>query len=286
MQKQTNKRKVFNLGQLGFVGCHDFGYYHYNKVEPTLETHHHKAVLEICFCLKGQQYYQVGEDVFKLTGNHIFIVPPDVDHSSGVYPEDIGEVFWLQISLEKGKLCNLSGDQSEFLLGELIQRGNALFKGAFILKPILEKLIRMLEEPENPLVKLWGNQLIVQLLLETLVLAKEPQQMINSERLDILNDFIGKHLHRIVYVDELATLVNISTSHFKSWFKQHFGVPPKAYINRLKIEQAKKDLLVKKSITQVAFDLGFNSSQYFATIFKKYTGVSPRSYVTAINRQN
>ncbi|WP_420601619.1 AraC family transcriptional regulator [Flagellimonas sp.] len=286
MQKQTNRRRVLNLGKLGFVGCHDFGYYHYNKVEPILEKHHHKAVLEICFCLKGQQHYQVGKDVFRLTGNHFFIVPPNVDHSSGTYPEDIGELFWLQISLEKGMLCNLSQHQSDYLLSELVQNGNTLFKGAFVLKPILEKLMGILEEPKNPLSELWGNQLIVQLLLETLELAKEPQPMINSERLDILNDFIVKNLHRIIYVDELATLINISTSHFKSWFKHHFGVPPKAYINRLKIEQSKKDLLQKKNVTQVAFDLGFSSSQYFATIFKKYTGVPPKSYVAAISHQN
>ncbi|MEX0362259.1 MAG: helix-turn-helix transcriptional regulator, partial [Allomuricauda sp.] len=90
--------------------------------------------------------------------------------------------------------------------------------------------------------------------------------------------------HRIIYVDELAELVNFSTAYFKSWFKQHFGAPPKAYINRLKIERAKEELLKSNSITEVAYNLGFSTSQYFATTFKKYTGMSPKVFRAQIEK--
>ena len=281
MHKLTNRRKVFQLNQLGFNRCLDFGYYHYNAVEPVLEIHSHREVLEICYCLKGQQYYEVEGDLFKLTGNCIFIVPPNLEHSSGVYPEDIGELFWLQISLKKneGELCNLSKEHTNFLLGELKKKGSALHKGSLNLKKILKNILINLEKPKSTIHDIHLNQLIIRLLLETLFLTKEPLNIVNSEKLKIIDKFINENLDKIIYVDELASLIDVSTAYFKFWFKQKKGIPPKAYINRMKIEQAKIDLLQKRTITQTAFELGFSSSQYFATIFKKHTGTTPKAYI-------
>ena len=154
---------MFRLNELGFNRCFNFGYYHYNSVEPVLETHNHNEVLEICFCLKGQQYYQIEQNLFRLTGNSIIVIPPNVKHSSGVYPEDIGELFWLQISLQesKGHLCNLPHDQSGYLLSELVKKGNIIIQGAFSLKHILKKILETLEKPKNIINELYINQLII-----------------------------------------------------------------------------------------------------------------------------
>ena len=50
-------------------------------------------------------------------------------------------------------------------------------------------------------------------------------------------------------------------------------------LKEIKIQKA-KNLLFKsdKSITEIAMDLGFSTSQYFATAFKRYTGRTPSSY--------
>jgi AraC-like DNA-binding protein len=122
------------------------------------------------------------------------------------------------------------------------------------------------------------DQLIAQLLLETVILSKETQQGPPSAKLDELDKYIFKNLHRMIYVDEMANLMGMSEGYFKAWFKSKSGMPPREYVNRLKIEQAKIDLLANKRVTEVAFGLGFGSSQYFATTFKKYTGFTPRLY--------
>ncbi len=286
MQNQTKQRKVFHLPNLGYPRFVDFGHYHYRKVEPTLEAHQHQDVMEICFCIRGQQYYELGGDLLKLRGNDILIVPPNQDHSSGVYPEDIGELFWLQVHIDhtKGQLCYLPKEQSEYLVSALREKAGYIFKGGLVLKSLLQKLVVQLESEQTTLAQLNTNQLLVQLLLETLELSQAAQIVVPSERVKIIEDFISKNLHRIIYVDELAELVNFSTAYFKSWFKQHFGAPPKAYINRLKIERAKEELLKSNSITEVAYGLGFSTSQYFATTFKKFTGMSPKAFRTQVEK--
>lgn len=95
-----------------------------------------------------------------------------------------------------------------------------------------------------------------------------------------------ENLYRIIYVDELASLLKMSTGYFKAWFKSKSGMPPKEHINRLRIERAKVSLLWQNSVTKVAFDLGFSSSQYFATTFKKFTGHTPKAYVSSAHGNN
>ncbi|MGX1930460.1 AraC family transcriptional regulator [Flagellimonas sp. 2504JD4-2] len=286
MQKLTNKRIVHQLNILGYSGCLDFGYYRYNTVEPVLNEHRHEDVMEICYCLKGQQYYQIGDELLKLTGNTILIVPPNVDHSTGVYPEDIGELYWIQVSFntENSSFCNLPSEQSNYLLHKLNEHGGQLFSGSFHLKNTLERLRELLQTHQSTFEQLQANQLIIQLLVETLLLSEAPQQIADTEKVRVVKSFIESNLHRIIYVDELAALLDFSVPYLKTWFKQNFGVPPRSYINRLKIEKAKESLADKKTITAVAFELGFGSSQYFATTFKKYTGCSPKTYKKSLKQ--
>lgn len=286
MRNRTNERIVFDLNKMGIPRCRQFGHYQYAHVRPGLKNHTHTKVLEICYFLKGRQYYKIGDSLHELSGNDIIIIAPDIDHSTDRHPEDKGELYWFQISLEKneGKLCYLPQEQSDQLLQQLIKNANRIFKGSFKLKFVLMRLMRELQEPKSTMRALSINQLILQLLMETLTLSEDQQPSAPLERFQTIDDFILKNIERSIFVDELATLINLSTPYFKDWFKKNKGIPPKEYINRTKIERAKTDLLIKKSITQVAYDLGFGSSQYFATVFKKFSGTTPKSFIASIRK--
>ncbi|MEZ4969144.1 MAG: AraC family transcriptional regulator [Flavobacteriaceae bacterium] len=276
----TRERRVFNLKEYGVKRGLAIGHYRYKEVKPGLESHQHGGALEICYCMRGQQHYKIGEQLFELNGNDIFVVPPNTMHSTGEFPEDKGELFWIQLVVDgpNGKLCNMSKKQSEFLLGALLDKSCQIFKGAFQLKYILEKLFVELENSDSLLSRIMVVQLVAQLLLETVVLSNSPQKDIPSSKLNELDRFIQDNLDRMIYVDELANLARLSVGYFKFWFKSKSGMPPREYVNRLKIEQAKIELSAGGTVTSVAFGLGFGSSQYFATTFKKFTGVTPRSY--------
>lgn len=272
------------MKKLGFKGCLDFGYYNYHIAEPILETHHHKDSIEICYYLKGEQYYQIEGELFKLKGNDFLIVPPNVPHGSGAYPEDIGELFWLQIQLcSNHNICFLPQNETCYLIDELRKKERKVLEGSFALKPILENLLKCLEAPEQPFNQIRINNLITQLLVETVLEGnKESQRNEESNNLQTIDTFITENMHRQVYVDELAALFSLSTAYFKNWFKQHFGIPPKTYINKIKIKHAKELMKTETQITKIAFALGFNSSQYFATVFKKHVGQSPKAYISLL----
>ncbi|NSW51173.1 MAG: response regulator [Anaerolineae bacterium] len=79
---------------------------------------------------------------------------------------------------------------------------------------------------------------------------------------------------------ELAQLLGVNEDYLTHCFSEELGMPPNKYINRYRIEQAKKMLYEKPntSITQIAMDAGFSSQAYFSRVFRKETGLTPKEY--------
>ena len=80
-------------------------------------------------------------------------------------------------------------------------------------------------------------------------------------------------------IEDLAVVAGLSVGYFHERFLQDVGYTPNEYLNRRRIYLARLELLRStKAITEVAFEVGFSSSQYFATVFKKFVGVTPAEY--------
>ena len=93
---------------------------------------------------------------------------------------------------------------------------------------------------------------------------------------------IDQNHQRWLSVGQVADEIHLSESAFRNLFRQEVGMPPAEYMIRQKVELA-KGLLRKpgSTITNVAHDLGFSSSQYFATVFRRFTDQSPSEFVKA-----
>lgn len=82
-----------------------------------------------------------------------------------------------------------------------------------------------------------------------------------------------------VEMQELARTVGLSRPHFFKLFKQQLGVTPSVYMNTLRSEQAIDDLLTtEKTVTDIAFDLGFSSQASFTRFFSSNVGIAPSEY--------
>jgi transcriptional regulator GlxA family with amidase domain len=77
-------------------------------------------------------------------------------------------------------------------------------------------------------------------------------------------------------VDRLAQVSGVSEAHFARSFKDAFGTPPHRYLLTRRIERAKALLRdTKLSVTDIAFQTGWNSLGTFGRIFRDITGESP-----------
>ena len=85
---------------------------------------------------------------------------------------------------------------------------------------------------------------------------------------------------------ELSAISGYSLSRFKIKFKEIVGIPPANYITSKKLEHAKNLLeQTNLSITQIALDAGFSSSNYFCTVFRNFTNYTPSEYREAFLKQ-
>ncbi|HEX6849455.1 MAG TPA: AraC family transcriptional regulator, partial [Chitinophagaceae bacterium] len=80
-------------------------------------------------------------------------------------------------------------------------------------------------------------------------------------------------------VEEMAAIAGMGTTLFNERVKSYTGFTPIIYLINIRISEAIK-LLKKKdvSITDIALDTGFYSSQHFSTTFKKLTGYTPSEF--------
>ena len=101
----------------------------------------------------------------------------------------------------------------------------------------------------------------------------------NDQEIKKSQEYIETHYKEKITVDQLADLVAVSRRSFERRFKQATNNTPIEYIQRVKIEAAKRSFeATRKSITEVMFDVGYTDSKAFRTVFKKVTGVTPIEY--------
>ena len=80
-------------------------------------------------------------------------------------------------------------------------------------------------------------------------------------------------------LDELARTANFSRYHFLRAFRRAFHTTPHEYLTRKRIERAKELLAESKlTVTEICFEVGFESLGSFSTLFHKIVGWSPSIY--------
>lgn len=88
----------------------------------------------------------------------------------------------------------------------------------------------------------------------------------------------GNYAERIT-LTELATIAKASEKYLCRVFKEYTGKSPIDYVNGLRVERACLKIAEEnRTITEAAFDSGFNDMSYFCKIFKRYKGMAPREY--------
>ncbi len=112
---------------------------------------------------------------------------------------------------------------------------------------------------------------------------KDINQTMLSRFTDILNAYFeeGELLNKgIPTVDWLAGKLGVSHRYMSDMIKAETGKTAVDQINLFLIEEAKNLLLSSNaSISETAYQLGFEYPQYFSRLFKKKTGVSPKEYI-------
>ena len=106
-----------------------------------------------------------------------------------------------------------------------------------------------------------------------------------DESIRLAQEYIETHYNERVTVDELADRFNIGRRTFERRFKQATNNSVLEYIQRIKIEAAKRAFeSTRKNINEVMYDVGYTDTKAFRTTFKKITGLTPIEYRNKYNK--
>ena len=97
--------------------------------------------------------------------------------------------------------------------------------------------------------------------------------------------FIAQNQNNAICLATVAKAVNTSTFYFCKLFKRATGLTFTDYLARVRIEKAKTLLLdPNRRVSEVAYDIGFQSLTHFNRVFRKVVGRSPSSYRQSASR--
>lgn len=100
-----------------------------------------------------------------------------------------------------------------------------------------------------------------------------------DEEIMKVQDYIEKNYNEKMTIDDLAAIVNTARRTFERRFAQATNNTPFEYIQRVRIEAAKRFFEAsRKNVTEVMFDVGYTDTKAFRDIFRKVTGLTPVEY--------
>jgi transcriptional regulator GlxA family with amidase domain len=98
-------------------------------------------------------------------------------------------------------------------------------------------------------------------------------------------EYIEKQVRERISIDELATIAATGRRTFERRFKQATNNAVLQYIQRIKIEAAKRQFEnSRKNVSEVMYEVGYTDTKAFRDLFKKITGLTPIEYRNKYNK--
>lgn len=273
--------------------------------DHDLAPHQH-PIFEICYIAHGRGAWFAEGHRYALQPGDLYVTKPGEVHGGRTDAEQPLKIFVCGIDpgalpfarVPKAALPGPEGD-----VGEAYRQTRSLdedfraldlrvIPGAQGIEGIYKRLLAELDQPHEP-----GSpgralrlMMVQALLVELLVFVARryaehrrtigpplPLASLGSARFLDVQAWARARPADPPSLGEMAERANLSPAHFAVLFKQETGETPLEFVTRARIEEAVRRMQARPeaSVTELALDLGFSSSQYFSLVFKKVMGCAP-----------
>ena len=281
----TKENKTLTHTEHGIPGLGNFTHKNTSGSTPPSPLHYHTNILEIHCMVKGQRTSVIEKNgqfnTYTFAGNTAFLTFPFEIHGNGDQAQLPCEFYGFQIDLsEPGNLLGLNREYSSSLAKLLLnQKDRQLRLNASHLN-YLRTSFNFISSLERENIQV-GVQFLTCFLYSLQYLQPAVQEVTTTVDEPIHRSIVhlNQHVTEPLQLQDLAEMAGYSLSYYKQKFKQEVGITPSEYMMLQKIERAKKILTESdQSITNIAFSMGFSSSNYFCSVFKKFMDCTPKDY--------
>jgi AraC-like DNA-binding protein len=240
-----------------------------SAAESGLGPHRHDGAWELCFIQRGGVEWWVGDETWEVPAGSCYLTRPDELHG-GVHSQlEPCELFWL--GLRADSLPEIEAD---------LGAARRVFPGTRAIPGLWWDLLVQHRTPDAPHAALAAQGALLRLLAEISRCARSaPARAAVSAGIARAQAFAAERLADDPPVAAMARAAGLAPSRFHARFLDETGESPAEWVRRLRLDRAKRLLATgERPVTDIAFDLGYPTSQYFATVFRRYTGLTPRQY--------
>jgi AraC family transcriptional regulator, L-rhamnose operon regulatory protein RhaS len=231
---------------------------------------------ELIIVQKGAGQHILNDVPTNLTQNYICYISPNDRH---LYEN--AENLWLtNILFRKNKLTYSP------LLRNLLPSEATDHASWFISQESMQRVNRLLKqiEHETGLDRL-DAQIMAEALFQQLVVEVSRGRLTSSSNDDTDNnvlrilDWIQSHYSEEISIGEISDQFSLSSRTLSRKIKQVTNLSFNNYVHRVRINQAMNLIMYsEKSITDIAFEVGYKDSNYFSTKFKRFTQKKPTEF--------
>jgi len=278
---------ITSMGFWNGSGAQDWG----------LEAHRNEGV-EICFLETGAMAFSVEAKKFKLKSGQFTITRPWQLHKLGAPNIGPGKLHWLILDVgvrrpnqdwRWPRWVTLTPDDKTELTRKLRHNENAVWNSSPAIANVFRGLAGDIVNWNEPHVESRMITLLNQLLLGILIALSEQQTEQNSDLTSrrrtvelFLRDLSenSSSCSQPWTLQKMADRCGMGITAFCKYCRELVNIGPMEYLIQCRLDTAARQLKenVILPVTEIAFQNGFNSSQYFATCFRKRFRTTPRAY--------
>ncbi|GMV83294.1 MAG: hypothetical protein AMXMBFR7_44780 [Planctomycetota bacterium] len=256
---------------------------------------HRNEGLELTFLARGRADFGVEERAFALARGDLTVTRPWQRHRVGNPHVGPSRLYWLILDLGIRRPDDawrwppwlvMAPEDRERLTKLLRHNEQEVWRADAEIARAFERIGATVER--------WGeagsasrqalhlNELFLG-LLQLLGRKRVPldERLVSTQRtVELFLAALPKHLEHAWNLDEMAAQCGLARTRFTYYCRELTNTSPLEHLNHLRV-QAAAELLrsdPRRSVTEIAFACGFQSSQYFATLFRRLKGCSPRAF--------
>lgn len=272
--QQLEETELWEVPEIGWIKIR-------NAVLP-MRTEVHSGHMEFLFLYSGRKLMWVENKRYDMQGGDLLLIFPGERHGAEDIMQDRSSLayFLMTVPANGSRFCMLEEPEQQELWARLREIPTRKFGVSGLIRREIDQLLNGLLHLKK------GSGLeasrvrarLLELLFQILETKSGENDHISPD-ISAVIQYIGRERGEMPSISQMAALINLSESRFKQKFKQETGVPPAEFVVRQKIGQARELLTeTRRSVTSIAMELGFTSSQHFSVLFKKYAGESPVQY--------
>lgn len=272
-------------------------FYQFTAAHPIVPNYH--DFYEIGYFSSGKGIFYFADAQYEIVPGSITLIPAGQMHYVDADPEDTLRTVSVYFMPELVYHPGFNSQDYQYLL-PFYNHGPdhpPVLQEAVLEFSVWKHILNMyqLVQEKNDFYQLMIKNQLCGLLIrflqnrkqQGLLTENQPAPVNKIKRLEKAFEYIKKEYATEISLEEIADRVSMSPSYFCRYFKQVTGLSLVQYIQRYRVDQA-KELLVNTdlSVTEIAFQIGFNSQSYFDRIFQRLTRTSPGHFRQSCRNQD